>query len=149
LVAARRLGADRVAIVFAARDGDGTSFAPEGVPSVKLAPLSGESARALLAERVGAPMPDDVVDRLMTHAAGNPLALVELPTTLTGEQLTGAVPLPVSSASKADLVRSLGADHVIDYAHEDQRSFGVSCKKLTIYYPTVRPASGWKTTKVC
>jgi NADPH-dependent curcumin reductase CurA len=119
LVAARRLGADRVAIVFAARDGDGTSFAPEGVPSVKLAPLSGESARALLAERVGAPMPDDVVDRLMTQAAGNPLALVELPTTLTGEQLTGAVPLPVSSASKADLVRSLGADHVIDYARED------------------------------
>jgi DNA-binding CsgD family transcriptional regulator len=105
LVAARRLGADRVAIVFAARDGDGTSFAPEGVPSVKVAPLSGESARALLAERAGALIPDEVVDRLMTQAAGNPLALVELPTTLTGEQLTGAVPLPAQLHLTAGIER--------------------------------------------
>ena len=105
LVAARRLGADRVAVVLAARDGDGTSFAPEGVPSVRLAPLSEQSARALLAERAGTPMPDDVVDRLMTQAAGNPLALVELPTTLTGEQLTGAVPLPAQLHLTAGIER--------------------------------------------
>ena len=30
----------------------------------------------------------------MTQAAGNPLALVELPTTLSGEQLAGAAPMP-------------------------------------------------------
>ena len=40
LVAARRLGADRVAVVFAARDGEGATFAPDGIPSVALAPLS-------------------------------------------------------------------------------------------------------------
>ena len=33
LVAARRLGADRVAVVFAARDGEGHAFAPDGVPA--------------------------------------------------------------------------------------------------------------------
>ena len=36
LVAARRLGADRVAVVFAARDGEGRTFAPDGVPAVAL-----------------------------------------------------------------------------------------------------------------
>ncbi len=34
LVASRRLGADRVAVVFAARDGEGRTFAPDGVPAV-------------------------------------------------------------------------------------------------------------------
>ena len=33
LVASRRLGADRVAVVFAARDGEGRTFAPDDVPS--------------------------------------------------------------------------------------------------------------------
>ena len=32
LVASRRLGADRVAVVFAARDSEGRTFAPDGVP---------------------------------------------------------------------------------------------------------------------
>ena len=94
LVATRRLGADRVAVVFAARDGEGHSFAPDGVPALALAPLAAPAARALLTEAVGVPVPDAVADRLMTQAAGNPLALIELPTTLTGQQLTGAAAMP-------------------------------------------------------
>ena len=35
LVASRRLGADRVAVVFAARDGEGRTFAPDGIPAVR------------------------------------------------------------------------------------------------------------------
>jgi hypothetical protein len=46
---------------------------------MELVPLSVESARALLAARAGAPMPDDVVSRLMIQAAGNPLALSSSP----------------------------------------------------------------------
>ena len=34
LVATRRLDADRVAVVFASRDGEGHAFAPDGVPAV-------------------------------------------------------------------------------------------------------------------
>lgn len=94
LVAARRLGADRVAVVFAARDGEGHAFAPDGVPTLALTPLAVDAARALLTEAAGAPVPDDVADRLMTQAAGNPLALVELPSTLSGDQLAGAEPMP-------------------------------------------------------
>jgi DNA-binding CsgD family transcriptional regulator len=94
LVAARRLGADRVAVVFAARDGDGRTFAPDGIPSVALTPLTVDAARALLTEATGATVPAEVADRLMIQAAGNPLALVELPTTLSGEQMAGVAPLP-------------------------------------------------------
>ena len=93
LVASRRLGADRVAVVFAARDGEGRTFAPDDVPAMPLTPLPRDAARALLTEAAGT-IPDEVADRLMTQAAGNPLALVELPTTLSGEQLAGAAPMP-------------------------------------------------------
>jgi DNA-binding CsgD family transcriptional regulator len=105
LVAARRLGADRVAVVFAARDGEGHAFAPDGVPAVALAPLTSGAARALLSEAAGAPVPDGVADRLMTQAAGNPLALVELPSTLSAGQLTGAEPLPAQLHLTAGIER--------------------------------------------
>jgi DNA-binding CsgD family transcriptional regulator/predicted ATPase len=94
LVASRRLGADRVAVVFAARDGDERTFAPDGVPDLPLTGLTGAAARALLAQTAGAAVADEVAARLITQAAGNPLALVELPSTLSREQLSGAAPLP-------------------------------------------------------
>jgi DNA-binding CsgD family transcriptional regulator len=105
LVAARRLGADRVAVVFAARDGEGRTFAPDGVPSIELKPLTGVAARALLTDAAGAAVPDDVADRLVTQAAGNPLALIELPTTLSAEQLAGAAPLPAQLQLTAGIER--------------------------------------------
>jgi DNA-binding CsgD family transcriptional regulator len=106
LVASRRLGADRVAVVFAARDGEGRTFTPDDVPAVALAPLTGAAARALLTEAAGDTVPDEVADRLMTQSAGNPLALVELPSTLTGEQLAGAAPMP------AQLQLTVGVERV-------------------------------------
>jgi DNA-binding CsgD family transcriptional regulator len=105
LVAARRLGADRVAVVFAARDGEGHAFAPDGVPAVVLTPLTSGAARELLAEVAGGTVPDDVADRLMAQAAGNPLALVELPSTLSAEQLAGAEPLPTQLHLTAGIER--------------------------------------------
>ena len=52
-------------------------------PPSALTPLTGDAARALLTEAAGGAVPDEVADRLLTQAAGNPLALVELPTTLS------------------------------------------------------------------
>jgi DNA-binding CsgD family transcriptional regulator len=105
LVAARRLGADRVAVLFAARDDEGHGFAPDGVPVVAITPLTTGAARALLGEAAGGAVPDDVADRLMTQAAGNPLALVELPGTLSAEQLAGAEPLPTQLHLTAGIER--------------------------------------------
>ena len=105
LVASRRLGADRVAVVFAARDGDAPRFAPDGIPALPLTGLTGAAARALLAEAAGATVPEEVVARLMTQSAGNPLALVELPTTLSDEQLAGTAPMPAQLHLSAGVER--------------------------------------------
>jgi DNA-binding CsgD family transcriptional regulator/tetratricopeptide (TPR) repeat protein len=94
LFAARRFDADRVAVVFAARDGDVRSFTAPGIDSLLLEGLDPVAVRALLAQRTGAGLSTDVADRLMAETAGNPLALVELPAGLTAEQLDGTVPLP-------------------------------------------------------
>ena len=50
LFATRRLEADPVAMVFAARDTDDRTFAPDGVPALRLDGLDAASVRALLAE---------------------------------------------------------------------------------------------------
>src|SRR3954463_6465873 len=94
LFAARRFDADRVAVVFAARDGDVRSFTAPGIDSLVLQGLDPVAVRALLAQHAGAGLSTEVADRLMAETAGNPLALVELPAGLTDEQLEGTVPLP-------------------------------------------------------
>lgn len=94
LFAARRLRADPVALIFTARDGDQRTFAADGVPTLALAGLSSPAARLLLAERSGAPLPEQVAAALLEQTGGNPLALVELPTSLTGAQLDGTAPIP-------------------------------------------------------
>jgi hypothetical protein len=52
------------------------------------------AAAELLADVTGVAVPTDVSDRLVQSTAGNPLALVELPSVLTREQLSGRQPLP-------------------------------------------------------
>jgi DNA-binding CsgD family transcriptional regulator len=94
LFATRRLEADRVAMLFAARDTDDRTFAPEGLPIVRLAGLDAASVRALLAENASVVVAPEVTDRLFTDTGGNPLALVELPTGLSAAQLRGSAPLP-------------------------------------------------------
>ena len=94
LFATRRLEADRVAMVFAARDTDDRTFAPDGVPSLRLEGLDAASVRALLAENAAVVVAAEVTDRLLAETGGNPLALVELPTGLSDAQLDGTAPLP-------------------------------------------------------
>jgi len=91
--AARRLRAERLAIVFAVRDGEASRFEAAGLAEVTLTGLDQRSAAAILAApaRDAAPL---VRDRLLAEAAGNPLALLELAAGLPEEQLDGRVPLP-------------------------------------------------------
>ncbi|WP_344515258.1 LuxR C-terminal-related transcriptional regulator [Dactylosporangium maewongense] len=71
---ARRLQAESVAMLFAARD----EFAPEGLPEHRLAGLDPETADALL-RRIRPDLPPRIRMRLVRDSAGNPLALRELP----------------------------------------------------------------------
>jgi DNA-binding CsgD family transcriptional regulator len=105
LFAARRVQADRVALVFSARDGDLRTFRHDGVPALLIPCLDEPAARALLAERASKPLPDDVCQRLLSQAGGNPLALVELPSGLTDAQLSGMAPLPSQLPLTADVER--------------------------------------------
>ena len=89
LFAARRLDADAVALILAARDGEPVTFEAAGVKELVLAGLGDDDAAALL-EGVVAP---DTVDRLIELTHGNPLALLELPSTLSDAELRGTAPL--------------------------------------------------------
>ena len=91
---AHRLGADRVALVFAARDGVWGSFDPQGLPELVVTGLDPAAAQALLRARLGAATGAEVVERIVAETRGNPLALLELPAELTPDQVTGVEPLP-------------------------------------------------------
>jgi DNA-binding CsgD family transcriptional regulator len=91
--AARRLRAEPVAILFAAREGDERQFEAVGLAEVALTGVDERSAETLLSDAVAGLTPA-VRSRLLTEAAGNPLALVELPRGLSDAQLDGREPLP-------------------------------------------------------
>ncbi len=94
LFCARRLGADRVLVVFSARDGAANPFRPDGIPELQLSGLDPAAARDLLDQRLGGARALEVTERLIAESGGNPLALLELPTELSPGQLGGSSPLP-------------------------------------------------------
>ena len=94
LFVARRLGQERVAMLFAAREGDVRRFDSGELPELVMGGIDATAAALLLADQGGVPVSDDVRDRLMRQTGGNPLALVELPGALTVAQLAGRDPLP-------------------------------------------------------
>jgi hypothetical protein len=74
---ARRVGAERVAMVFAVRPPGAGELA--GLPGVDVGGLTGTEARELLAARSHVTLDEQVRARLLAEARGNPLALLELP----------------------------------------------------------------------
>jgi len=91
LFATRRLEADRAAVIFAARDGEGRSFDAPGVELVPIAGLEREAAGLFL--RSQAEIAPGVAEQLYEATGGNPLALAELPGLLSAGQLRGDEPL--------------------------------------------------------
>jgi DNA-binding CsgD family transcriptional regulator len=94
IFAARRLGGESVAMLLAAREGAGRRVDTTGVEEVKLGPLAPQSAAELLRREHGERLSWAVAGELLTSAAGNPMALVELPLSLSEEQLVGKHELP-------------------------------------------------------
>lgn len=89
LFAARRLGAERVAMIFNARDGYAPEFPAPGIPELNVGPLPNEAASRLLGDRI-AGISQSVRDRILGVARGNPLALLELPPVETDARLAAA-----------------------------------------------------------
>ena len=90
---ARRVAAERLALVFVLRDPIATaSFA--GLPELRLAGLAESEARELLATAARAALDDVMRDRIVAEARGNPLALLELPRGAPAVQLAGGFELP-------------------------------------------------------
>jgi DNA-binding CsgD family transcriptional regulator len=145
LFAARRLAADPVAMVFAARAADqdtgvGT-FDPQGLTVLELGGLDEEAARQLLHERSGEPLPGEVADRLVRDSGGSPLALLELPTGLTPAQLRGTAPLPQQLMLTAGLERAF-LDRCRRLSHRAQLLLLVAAADATGRVGAVRAAAG-------
>jgi predicted ATPase len=90
---ARRLLAERIALIFAAREALG---ALAGVAELRVEPLGRRDARALLDSVLPGPLDDRVLERIVVETHGNPLALLELPRGLTPAQLAGGFGLPAA-----------------------------------------------------
>ena len=91
--AARRLGAEGIVILFAAREGEPRRFGAAGLPELAIGGLDRGSALVLL-DRSSHELSSSVRGRLLAAAAGNPLALLELPGCLSDAQLAGREMMP-------------------------------------------------------
>jgi DNA-binding CsgD family transcriptional regulator len=91
---ARRLLADRVAMLFAVRETAERHPRLTGLPGLRITGLSKCAASKLLVAVSGEPLEPDVGEHLVAETGGNPLALLELARELTPEQLAGRAPLP-------------------------------------------------------
>ncbi len=90
---ARRLGAESVGLVFAAR---GMGEELTGLPELALEGLAEDDARALLDSALTGPLDAPVRDRIVSETRGNPLALLELPRSATPAELAGGFALPAA-----------------------------------------------------
>jgi len=93
-IVARRLAADPVGLVFAARV-PGKKLT--GLRELTVAGLPDADARALLESALAGPLDARVADLIVAETGGNPLALLELPRGLTPLQLAGGFGLPFAA----------------------------------------------------
>src|SRR4051812_48358686 len=89
--AARRLLAENVVILFAARE---PSAELTGLPELVVEGLRDADARAILGSVIPGRLDERVMDQLVAEAGGNPLALLELPRELSAARLAGGFGLP-------------------------------------------------------
>src|SRR6516225_10083450 len=100
---ARRLLADPVGLLFAARD-PGEQLG--GLADLQVRGLQEEDARGLLRSVVRVRLDEQVRDRIVAETHGNPLALLELPRGLSPAQLAGGFGLTGAQAVPARIEES-------------------------------------------
>jgi DNA-binding CsgD family transcriptional regulator len=85
---ARRIFAERIALVFAARTGIGDDVLPD-LPALLIEGVGASDARAILLSNLTGPLDPAVRDQVVIESHGNPLALLELPRGMTATELAG------------------------------------------------------------
>jgi DNA-binding CsgD family transcriptional regulator len=90
---ARRLLAERIALVCAARTGVGDELFA-GLPALGVDGLGLADARTLLLDNLSGPFDATVCEQIIAESHGNPLALLELPRTWNAAELAGGFGLP-------------------------------------------------------
>jgi DNA-binding CsgD family transcriptional regulator len=108
LFAARRLDELRVATLLAGRTGAIPEAEVGDVPRLELEGLRRRDAATLLSRSTDAPLDASVQRRLLEACQGNPLALLELPATLSDEQLAGVDPLGEPIPVNGGIERAFG-----------------------------------------
>jgi DNA-binding CsgD family transcriptional regulator len=109
---ARRLLAESVVMLFATRE---PSEELHGLPELVVAGLDEHDARELLASVIPWPLDEQVREQIVAETHGNPLALLELPATLSPGQLAGGFGLPsalsrsLEGRIEASFLQRLGA----------------------------------------
>jgi DNA-binding CsgD family transcriptional regulator len=95
---ARRVESDPAVLIFAVREGVPSSFDDADLPELRLAGLDTDASNALL-DRAAANLPAELKRRILEEAAGNPLALIELPAAATelGARVARSGPLPLTA----------------------------------------------------
>ena len=105
---ARRLLAERIAMVFAARTPIGSLV---GLAELHVEPLGHRDARTLLDSILPGRLDERVLERIVVESRGNPLALLELPHGLAPAQLAGGfgltAGLPLSTGIEQSFTRRL------------------------------------------
>ena len=101
--AARRLAADPVGVVFAARE---TGAELTGLPQLAVEGLRERDARALLDLALAGPLDARVRELIVAETRGNPLALLELPRGLSQAELAGGFGLPGAVALTGQIEES-------------------------------------------
>ena len=107
LFSAKRLVADSVAILLAVRDDGERPFDAPALEQLELGTLGPESAAVVLAGDDGRVVAPEVARLVFEATEGNPLALVELGSSLSADQLSGREPLPDPVPAGPTLERAL------------------------------------------
>jgi DNA-binding CsgD family transcriptional regulator len=102
-IVARRLGAERIGVVFATRE---PAQELRSLPALEVQGLPYPDARALLGSAVAFTLDEQVRDQIIAETRGNPLALIELPRGLTAPQLAHGFGMPDSQMLRARIEES-------------------------------------------
>jgi DNA-binding CsgD family transcriptional regulator len=84
---ARRLESEPIVLIATVRDGVGSCLDEAGLPVLRVERLPADTAAELL-DSVAPGLAEPIRSRLLSEAAGNPLALIELPASVTGADPT-------------------------------------------------------------
>lgn len=106
-VVARRVIAEPLAMIFAARE-PGADRELAGLPELVLHGLGDHDARELLSAIVPGRLNERVRENILSEANGNPLALLELHTALTPEQLAGGYGLANATSKETHIEQTFG-----------------------------------------